>query len=276
LALCSAVCCSPWVLRRTRSSPRRQRRLLRQRRRWRGSEGSVCATQTKRACESFLWVASRGSRRSEVESTPLRRAAGLRRDRRHCAASGCGERQSRRCCMTKDAKRPSAAMEGKGAYNRHSLIPSAGGALALPHLQRAIADILLGPGDGPVVVADYGSSQGSTRSRRYASRWKRSEPAVASIARSSCIITINRRTISIRSSTSSTRAQTPIAGATRTSSLRDRAVVLRERPASGFGAPRLELLCGDVDQPRPRADPGPFHLRPNHRRGSRRMGTPRG
>ena len=42
--------------------------------------------------------------------------------------------------MTKDAQRPSAAMEGKGAYNRHSLIPSAGGALALPHLQRAIAE----------------------------------------------------------------------------------------------------------------------------------------
>ncbi len=62
--------------------------------------------------------------------------------------------------MTKDAQRPSAAMEGKGAYNRHSLIPSAGGALASPHLQRAIAETRLGPGGGPIVVADYGSSQG--------------------------------------------------------------------------------------------------------------------
>jgi SAM dependent carboxyl methyltransferase len=58
------------------------------------------------------------------------------------------------------SQRPSAAMEGKGAYNRHSLIPSAGGALALPHLRRAIADTPLGPGDSPIVVADYGSSQG--------------------------------------------------------------------------------------------------------------------
>ena len=62
--------------------------------------------------------------------------------------------------MTKDAQRPSAAMEGKGSYNRHSLIPSVGGALAWPHLQRAIAETPLGPSGSPIVVADYGSSQG--------------------------------------------------------------------------------------------------------------------
>jgi SAM dependent carboxyl methyltransferase len=62
--------------------------------------------------------------------------------------------------VPKDAPRRSAAMEGKGAYNRHSLIPSAGGALALPHLKRVIAATALDPPDAPVVIADYGSSQG--------------------------------------------------------------------------------------------------------------------
>jgi SAM dependent carboxyl methyltransferase len=51
-------------------------------------------------------------------------------------------------------------MEGAGFYNRHSLIPSGGGALALPHLERAVAGVPLAPVDEPVVVVDYGSSQG--------------------------------------------------------------------------------------------------------------------
>jgi hypothetical protein len=62
--------------------------------------------------------------------------------------------------MAKDALRPSAAMEGRGYYNKHSLIPSVGAAFALPHLERAIADVPLEPTDQPVVIADYGSSQG--------------------------------------------------------------------------------------------------------------------
>jgi SAM dependent carboxyl methyltransferase len=62
--------------------------------------------------------------------------------------------------MASDFGRPSAAMEGRGSYNRHSLIPSGGGALALPHLERAIAEVPLEPIDQPVVIADYGSSQG--------------------------------------------------------------------------------------------------------------------
>jgi hypothetical protein len=62
--------------------------------------------------------------------------------------------------MTRDVERPSAAMEAGGFYNRHSLIPSGGGALAVPHLERAIADVPLEPVDLPVVIADYGSSQG--------------------------------------------------------------------------------------------------------------------
>jgi hypothetical protein len=62
--------------------------------------------------------------------------------------------------MASDFGHPSASMEGRGSYNRHSLIPPGGGALAFPHLERAIADVPLGPIDQPVVIVDYGSSQG--------------------------------------------------------------------------------------------------------------------
>jgi hypothetical protein len=51
-------------------------------------------------------------------------------------------------------------MEGGGAYNLHSLIPPAGSSLALPLLEQAVRNIPLGGGNEPVVIADYGSSQG--------------------------------------------------------------------------------------------------------------------
>jgi hypothetical protein len=62
--------------------------------------------------------------------------------------------------MPSDPVQPGAAMEGQGSYNRHARLPAGGGALALPHLERAIADVPLGSGVEPVVIAEYGSSQG--------------------------------------------------------------------------------------------------------------------
>jgi hypothetical protein len=53
-----------------------------------------------------------------------------------------------------------AVMEGKGAYNKHAKLPSEGAALALPLLERAIREVELDSGDEPIVIADYGSSQG--------------------------------------------------------------------------------------------------------------------
>ena len=52
-----------------------------------------------------------------------------------------------------------AVMEGNGSYNRHAQLPADGAALALPLLQKAIRNVDLS-GDGPIVIADYGSSQG--------------------------------------------------------------------------------------------------------------------
>jgi hypothetical protein len=51
-------------------------------------------------------------------------------------------------------------MEGKGFYNTNSAIPAAGGALALPLLEQAAKRIELDQGRRPIVLADYGSSEG--------------------------------------------------------------------------------------------------------------------
>jgi hypothetical protein len=51
-------------------------------------------------------------------------------------------------------------MEGNGAYNKHAKLPADGAALALPLLEKAIREVELDPGDEPIVIADYGSSQG--------------------------------------------------------------------------------------------------------------------
>jgi hypothetical protein len=60
-----------------------------------------------------------------------------------------------------DARRPShGVMEGKGAYNRYARLPADGAALALPLLEKAVERIPFDSRDQPVVIADYGSSQG--------------------------------------------------------------------------------------------------------------------
>ena len=51
-------------------------------------------------------------------------------------------------------------MEGGGSYNLHARIPAGGGSLALPLLEEAVRKVTIEHGDQPVVIADYGSSQG--------------------------------------------------------------------------------------------------------------------
>jgi hypothetical protein len=51
-------------------------------------------------------------------------------------------------------------MEGNGAYNKHAALPAGGATLALPFLEEAVRTLALDLGDRPVVIADYGSSQG--------------------------------------------------------------------------------------------------------------------
>jgi hypothetical protein len=49
-------------------------------------------------------------------------------------------------------------MEGHGAYDRHSLAQHSAGGLGLPLLERAAGEAALGPGGGPVVIADLGAA----------------------------------------------------------------------------------------------------------------------
>ena len=51
-------------------------------------------------------------------------------------------------------------MEGTGSYNRYAKLPAGGAALAMPLLEKAVQELDLGPAEQPMVIADYGSSQG--------------------------------------------------------------------------------------------------------------------
>jgi hypothetical protein len=53
-----------------------------------------------------------------------------------------------------------AVMEGKGAYNQHAKLPADGAVLALPLLEKAIRNLEVESSEEPIVIADYGSSQG--------------------------------------------------------------------------------------------------------------------
>jgi len=62
--------------------------------------------------------------------------------------------------MTAEQTPPSGAMEGGGAYNNNAEVQATGGAFALRHLRNAARSIALDADDLPIVIADYGSSQG--------------------------------------------------------------------------------------------------------------------
>lgn len=62
--------------------------------------------------------------------------------------------------MANQATTIHGVMEGGGSYNLHARIPAGGGGLALPLLEEAVRNMTLERGDQPVIVADYGSSQG--------------------------------------------------------------------------------------------------------------------
>jgi hypothetical protein len=62
--------------------------------------------------------------------------------------------------MSNQREAPHGVMEGGGSYNRHAKVPASGATLALPFMEQAAKNIRLEGGDDPVVIADYGSSQG--------------------------------------------------------------------------------------------------------------------
>jgi hypothetical protein len=62
--------------------------------------------------------------------------------------------------MSSEPNFGASAMEGKGAYNRHARLQAEGIALALPCIERVVETLEFGTADRPIIIADYGSSQG--------------------------------------------------------------------------------------------------------------------
>jgi SAM dependent carboxyl methyltransferase len=62
--------------------------------------------------------------------------------------------------MSENLTSTSSVMEGGGAYNKYVKLPAGGAALALPLLEKAIQNLKLDLDGRPVIIADYGSSQG--------------------------------------------------------------------------------------------------------------------
>ncbi len=55
---------------------------------------------------------------------------------------------------------PRIVMEGCGAYNANSALQASGVAIGLPLFKEAAGEIAIGDRDDPIVIADYGSSEG--------------------------------------------------------------------------------------------------------------------
>ena len=62
--------------------------------------------------------------------------------------------------MPEDITPLSPPMEGKGSYNKYAKLPAGGAALALPLLEKAAEHVVFDRSCRPIVIADYGSSQG--------------------------------------------------------------------------------------------------------------------
>jgi len=62
--------------------------------------------------------------------------------------------------MAQESRPGSGGMEGAGAYNRNARFQADGGKIAHLYAQEAAQKIEIDHGHGPIVIADYGSSQG--------------------------------------------------------------------------------------------------------------------
>ena len=152
------------------------------------------------------------------------------------------------------------AMEGKGAYNRNAAIPASGAALAIPLLEKAAQQIRFDSDDRPIVIADYGSSQGknSLAPMRAASaalrmRAGRQRPIFVCHTKTSQPMTSAK---CLRSS----RKRPGKLSARRTAgfSICDRPLFLSEPVPARLRRSRVEFLRRRLAQPDSCADPGPL------------------
>jgi hypothetical protein len=133
----------------------------------------------------------------------------------------------------------SPPMEGKGSYNKYAKLPAGGAALALPLLEKAAEHVVLDRSSRPIVIADYGSSQGKN-----------------SLAPMRLII----RTLRPRIGQDRPIMVFHIDQAT---------IFLRERASRRIGPSRVVVICRGVAKPHSNADPQSFHFSPDQWRGPR-------
>jgi hypothetical protein len=62
--------------------------------------------------------------------------------------------------MAQESVSPQGVTEAAGSYNQHARLQAAGGSIAARFLEDAAREITAVPADRPIVMADYGSSQG--------------------------------------------------------------------------------------------------------------------
>ncbi len=62
--------------------------------------------------------------------------------------------------MSEQIRISQSVMEGGGAYNQHARHQTAAASAAGQFLERAVSNLALDPGAEPIIIADYGSSQG--------------------------------------------------------------------------------------------------------------------
>jgi hypothetical protein len=99
-------------------------------------------------------------RRLQFVTNARQRAPGRRR-KMSKSITGIGAGLQEKTDAVFDGHRPTlGAMEGNGAYNRGAKIQGAGVAAVLPLLEEAVENITLIGADAPIVIADYGSSEG--------------------------------------------------------------------------------------------------------------------
>jgi hypothetical protein len=118
--------------------------------------------------------------------------------------------------MTATAVMNHGVMEGSGSYNRHARIAAGGAALAVPLLEQTAREVELGGGDSPVLIANYGSSQGKNSLSPMQAVIRTQRGRVVPTGPSSCSTSIGLRTISIRSLKCLTNTRTDTRWASRT------------------------------------------------------------
>jgi hypothetical protein len=166
-----------------------------------------------------------------------------------------------------------ASWKARARIQQASKLPADGTALALRLLEKAVGDVELNSGDDPIVIADYGSSQGKNSLVPMQVAIKSMRKRVARNRPTPSSTSTNRRTTSIRYSRSYMPTRRDMLWMIpmfflRRSENRSTRRCCRPVPFISGGRPMPRA------QPSVRTDSGPFYFDSEHRHGARRIRTP--